>query len=66
MIEGEEGQKETSMTADYLYEPSRAAIFERLLPKYIEIQIYRALLESSGIRGSCKDGCHGKCDKELF
>ena len=47
VIEGEEGQKETSMTADYLYEPSRAAIFERLLPKYIEIQIYRALLESS-------------------
>jgi F-type H+-transporting ATPase subunit gamma len=35
------------MTADYLYEPSRAAIFERLLPKYIEIQFYRALLESS-------------------
>ena len=47
VIEGEEGQKETSMTADYLYEPSRAAIFERLLPKYIEIQVYRALLESS-------------------
>jgi F-type H+-transporting ATPase subunit gamma len=47
VIEGEEGQKETSMTADYLYEPSRAAIFERLLPKYIEIQIYKALLESS-------------------
>ena len=46
-IEGEEGQKEAAMTADYLYEPSRAAIFERLLPKYIEIQIYRALLESS-------------------
>jgi F-type H+-transporting ATPase subunit gamma len=47
VIEGEEGRKETAMTADYLYEPSRAAIFERLLPKYIEIQIYRALLESS-------------------
>ncbi len=47
VIEGEEGQKEVSMTADYLYEPSRAAIFEKLLPKYIEIQIYKALLESS-------------------
>ncbi|MDQ7786457.1 MAG: ATP synthase F1 subunit gamma [Thermodesulfovibrionales bacterium] len=43
----EEGQKEQSMTADYLYEPTRAAIFERLLPKYIEIQAYRSLLESS-------------------
>ncbi|MEW6067376.1 MAG: ATP synthase F1 subunit gamma [Nitrospirota bacterium] len=47
VIEGEGSQKETAMMADYLYEPSRAAIYERLLPKYIEIQIYRALLESS-------------------
>jgi len=47
VIEGEAGQQEVSMTADYLYEPSRAAVFEKLLPKYIEIQIYRALLESS-------------------
>jgi len=46
-LEAEEGQKEQSMTADYLYEPTRAAIFERLLPKYIEIQAYRSLLESS-------------------
>ncbi|MEW6052443.1 MAG: ATP synthase F1 subunit gamma [Nitrospirota bacterium] len=46
-LAGGEEKKETAMTADYLYEPSRAAIFERLLPKYIEIQIYRALLESS-------------------
>ena len=47
VIDGEASRKESSMTADYLYEPSRAAIFERLLPKYIEIQFYRALLESS-------------------
>jgi F-type H+-transporting ATPase subunit gamma len=47
VIESEEAPKESAMTADYLYEPSRAVIFERLLPKYIEIQIYRALLESS-------------------
>jgi F-type H+-transporting ATPase subunit gamma len=47
VIEGEASQKEASMTADYVYEPSRAAIFERLLPKYIEIQVYKALLESS-------------------
>jgi F-type H+-transporting ATPase subunit gamma len=46
-IAGEGEQKGEAMTADYLYEPTRAAIFERLLPKYIEIQIYRALLESS-------------------
>ena len=31
----------------YLYEPGKAAIFESLLPKYVEIAIHRALLESS-------------------
>jgi len=46
-IETEEARKEPFMGGDFLYEPTREAIFERLLPKYIEIQIYRALLESS-------------------
>ncbi len=46
-IEDEGGEREPALTADFLYEPSRAVIFERLLPKYVEIQIYRALLESS-------------------
>jgi len=31
----------------YIYEPDASAIFERLLPAYLEIAIYRALLESS-------------------
>ena len=45
----EEGAKEApSITSgDYLYEPSRQAILENLLPKHIEIQIFRSLLESS-------------------
>jgi F-type H+-transporting ATPase subunit gamma len=46
-IEPEEGQaKETLFSGDFLYEPSMAAIYENLLPKHIEIQIYRGLLES--------------------
>lgn len=46
-LEPEEGQaKEPSLSSDFLYEPSMVAIFERLLPKYLEIQGYRALLES--------------------
>jgi F-type H+-transporting ATPase subunit gamma len=32
---------------DYLYEPSAEEIFNQLLPRYIEAQIYRALLESN-------------------
>jgi F-type H+-transporting ATPase subunit gamma len=40
----EAGTEETG--AEFLYEPSQQAIFDMLLPKNIEIQIFRALLES--------------------
>jgi F-type H+-transporting ATPase subunit gamma len=33
-------------TLDYIYEPDPETIFNRLLPKYLEVQIYQALLES--------------------
>jgi F-type H+-transporting ATPase subunit gamma len=33
--------------AEYLYEPSAQEIFNQLLPRYVEIQVYRALLESN-------------------
>jgi F-type H+-transporting ATPase subunit gamma len=32
---------------DYLYEPSPQDIFNQLLPRFIEVQVYRALLESN-------------------
>jgi ATP synthase F1 gamma subunit len=32
---------------DYIYEPGAAQILSDLLPKHIEIQVYRALLESA-------------------
>jgi F-type H+-transporting ATPase subunit gamma len=32
---------------DYLYEPEPQKIFDELLPRHIEIQIYRALIESA-------------------
>jgi len=32
---------------EYLFEPEPDTIFERLLPRHIEIQVYRALLESA-------------------
>jgi F-type H+-transporting ATPase subunit gamma len=31
---------------DYIYEPNRGALLDRLLPMYMEVQSYRALLES--------------------
>ncbi len=40
----EDDQK--AMTADLLYEPNPRALLERLVPMYVEISLYRALLES--------------------
>jgi F-type H+-transporting ATPase subunit gamma len=39
-----EGGGETAI--DFIYEPSQSGIYDALLPKNVEIQIYRALLES--------------------
>jgi F-type H+-transporting ATPase subunit gamma len=33
--------------SDYLYEPEPAEIFKDLLPRYVQVQVYRALLESN-------------------
>ena len=43
--EYEYGKREAPVS--YIYEPSAATIFEQLLPRYVEIAVYRALLESS-------------------
>src|SRR5204863_3078245 len=32
---------------DYLYEPAPQEIFNQLLPRYVEVQVYRALLETN-------------------
>jgi len=34
-------------TVDYLYEPGPEAIFRDLLPRHVQVQVYRALLESN-------------------
>jgi F-type H+-transporting ATPase subunit gamma len=31
---------------DFIYEPSQQALLDSLLPMYVEVEIYRALLES--------------------
>ena len=43
--EGAGGPERT--VEDYIYEPGDRQLFEILLPKHVEIQVYRALLESS-------------------
>jgi F-type H+-transporting ATPase subunit gamma len=41
-----EGEVENKPQAEYIYEQPAADIFGRLLPKQVETQVYRALLES--------------------
>ncbi len=42
-----EGKEEAAAAVDnFIYEPSKEDIFSRLLPKNVEIQVFRALLES--------------------
>jgi len=38
---------ENEPTVDYLYEPSAAEILNEMLPKYVEFQLYRILLDSA-------------------
>jgi F-type H+-transporting ATPase subunit gamma len=42
MIRPEESESEL----EYLYEPDPGAIFGEILPKHVEVQVWRALLES--------------------
>lgn len=44
--EAREAARETQEMIDYLYEPSAERIFTDLLPRHVETQVYRALLES--------------------
>lgn len=41
-----ETEREPVSGAEFIFEPSQQDIFERLLPKNIEIQVFKALLES--------------------
>jgi F-type H+-transporting ATPase subunit gamma len=43
-LEGHEG---SAPSVDYLYEPGPAQIFADLLPRHVQVQVYRALLESN-------------------
>ena len=40
-------ERDARQQVDYLYEPSPEEIFDELLPRYVEVQVYRALLESN-------------------
>jgi len=39
-------QEGARRNVDYIYEPDAASIFEALLPRYVDVQVYQALLET--------------------
>lgn len=39
---------------DYLFEPSPSVVLERLLPRFVEMQIYEAVLESAASEQSAR------------
>lgn len=66
-LETEGAAEHAQLPGDFLYEPSAEILYERLLPKYIEIQVYRALLESSAAeeaaRMSAMENASKNCDE---
>jgi F-type H+-transporting ATPase subunit gamma len=46
-LEREEDERRAALVGDFIYEPEPEQILERLLPVYVETEIYRALLESA-------------------
>jgi F-type H+-transporting ATPase subunit gamma len=42
-----EGEEDAGPQGDYIYEPPPEEIFRDLLPRHVQVQVYRALLESN-------------------
>jgi F-type H+-transporting ATPase subunit gamma len=45
--QGQESEKKPEAQVDYIYEQPESQLLDRLLPRYVETQILRAMLESS-------------------
>jgi F-type H+-transporting ATPase subunit gamma len=47
VLESGEDERDQALLGDFIYEPEPEQILERLLPVYVETELYRALLESA-------------------
>ena len=47
LAHGEAEEREAALLGDFIYEPEPEEILQRLLPVYVETELYRALLESA-------------------
>lgn len=53
-IQPEDEAEAEEIRREYIFEPSPAVVFQRLLPRYIEMQIYAAILESAASEQSAR------------
>ena len=64
---GREEDIEPEKRLDYIYEPSEEALLEKLLPMYVHVLIYRALVETSagenGARMVAMDNATRNCEE---
>ncbi len=63
----QEGESDPDKRLDYIYEPSDTALLEQLLPMYVHVLLYQALLETSagenGARMAAMDNATRNCDE---
>jgi F-type H+-transporting ATPase subunit gamma len=63
---GQEADVDPDRLLDYAYEPSEEALMQRLLPMYVHVLVYRALLETSagenGARMAAMDNATSNCE----
>jgi F-type H+-transporting ATPase subunit gamma len=64
---GQDADVDPDRLLDYLYEPSEEALLQRLLPMYVHVLVYRALLETSagenGARMAAMDNATSNCQE---
>jgi F-type H+-transporting ATPase subunit gamma len=64
---GREVEAEPDKRLDYIYEPSEEGLLEKLLPMYVHVLIYRALVETSagenGARMAAMDNATRNCEE---
>ena len=64
---GQDADVDPERFLDYAYEPSEEALLQRLLPMYVHVLVYRALLETSagenGSRMAAMDNATSNCEE---
>jgi F-type H+-transporting ATPase subunit gamma len=64
---GQDVEIDANKRLDYLYEPSEEALLQKLLPMYVHVLVYRALLETSagenGARMAAMDNATSNCEE---